>query len=25
MGKKGREMQYNVALDDPETEPIWRT
>jgi len=25
MGKKGREMQYDVALDDPETEPVYRT
>jgi thiol-disulfide isomerase/thioredoxin len=24
MGKKGREMEYNVALDDPETEPVYR-
>jgi thiol-disulfide isomerase/thioredoxin len=25
MGKKGREMEYDVALDDPETEPVYRT
>ena len=25
MGKKGGEMEYDVALDDPETEPVYRT
>ena len=25
MGKKGREMEYDVALDDPETEPVYHT
>jgi thiol-disulfide isomerase/thioredoxin len=25
MAKKGGEMEYDVALDDPETEPVYRT